>query len=133
MAEATFEAYKAFAQSYLAPLVEQPYEDGAEDFRRGQSVYAGFIRAEKERHERQMDAWRAEFERGYLASTWRAMVDVVVDAEADKVARPAIGKPLSRRARRRNRGRVRAARMVLGKTCHQPVQWEWPAPRGFHG
>jgi hypothetical protein len=131
MAETTYEAFAAHYLGGILSMADQPYKDGAEDFRRGQSVYAGFIRAEKERHERQMDAWRAEFERGYLASTWRAMV--VVDAEADKIARPAIGKPLSRRARCRNRGRVLAAKIALGRTWHQSVQWSWPDAGGLHG
>ena len=133
MAEVTLQAFVAHHLEHIRSMADQPYEEAAEDLRRGQALQLECIRAEKERHERQMDAWRAEFERGYLTPFRREMVDAIVDDEAAKVARPAIGKPLSRRARRRNRGRARAARIALGRTWHQPVQWEWSAAGGFHG
>ncbi|KMO10233.1 hypothetical protein SQ03_30875 [Methylobacterium platani JCM 14648] len=56
------------------------------------------------------------------------MTDVLVDIEAAKAARPAIGKPLSRRAWRRNRARVSAARVALARIYHEPVTWAWPSP-----
>jgi hypothetical protein len=114
-------------------LADQPYEVVAEDLSRAQSLYAEFQRAERERHRQEMDAWRAGFERGFLRPYQRACLDLIVDAEAEKAARPAISKPLSRQARRRNRGRVRAARLALGRHYHQPIQWVWLAPGGFHG
>lgn len=74
-----------------------------------------------------MEAWRTEFERGYLRPTRNAWANVLVDIEAAKAARPAIGKPLSRRARRRNRGPVSAARAALARVYHEPVTWAWLA------
>lgn len=125
MGEATFKAFVAHQLGGILAMADQPYEETAEDFRRGQTLQLECIRAEKERHKHQMDAWRAEFERGYLRPVRRALIDVVIDGEAAKVARPSIGKPLSRRARRRNRGRIRAAKIAMGRAWHQPVQWSW--------
>ncbi|BAQ45928.1 hypothetical protein Maq22A_c13575 [Methylobacterium aquaticum] len=71
-----------------------------------------------------MGEWCAQF----LRPVRNAWVDVLVDVEAEKAARPAIGKPLSRRARRRNRGRVSAARVALARVYHEPITWAWPAP-----
>lgn len=117
----------ALLEQWAKSFLDQYHEEAvAEDFGRAQSLYAQFHRAEQERYRHEMDAWRAGFERGFLRPYQRACVDLVIDAEAEKAARPAIGKPLSRRARRRNRGRVRAARLALGRQYHQPIRWVWP-------
>ncbi|MDP4021096.1 hypothetical protein Q8W71_00535 [Methylobacterium sp. NEAU 140] len=113
------------ASPNLDPGAGPPSE--AVDLHRGESLYASIIVAERERHRREMEAWRAEFERGYLRPTRNAWVDVLVDVEAAKAARLAIGKPLSRRARRRNRGRVTTAKVALARVYHEPVTWAWPA------
>lgn len=122
MADATYEGFVRAQLASLVSTMDQPYEKAAEDLRRGESLYARFMDAERERHRREMDAWRTEF----LRPVRNAWVDVLVDIEAVKAARPAIGKPLSRRARRRNRGRVSAARAALAQVYHEPVTWAWP-------
>lgn len=132
MAETTYEGYVHHALGHLVAMADQPYEEVAEDLSRAQSLYVEFERAERERHRPEMDAWRAGFERGFLRPYQRAMDYALADIEAGKAARPAIGKPLSRRARRLNRGRVRAARLALGRQYKQPIQWVWPAPGGLH-
>ncbi|SDA17568.1 hypothetical protein SAMN02799622_01842 [Methylobacterium sp. UNC378MF] len=76
---------------------------------------------------------RAIVECDYVRPSWRLFADVWLDAEADKAARPAIGKPLSIRARRRNRGRIRAERARLGRDMPMSIQWAWPHEGGFHG
>jgi hypothetical protein len=111
-------------------MADHPYEEAVTNLVRGAALEARFLVEERERHRREMDAWRAGFEHGFLRPYQRACVDLIVDAEAVKAARPAIGKPLSRRARRRNRGRVRAARLALGRQCHQPIRWVWPGMQG---
>ncbi len=113
--------------------VSPPCEAEAEDLSRGESLYASIVGAERERHRREMEAWRTEFGRGYLRPTRNALAHELVDIEAAKASRPAIGKPLSRRARRRNRGRVSAARVALARIYHEPVTWAWPAQGSFHG
>ncbi|MEE8626825.1 MULTISPECIES: hypothetical protein [Methylobacterium] len=124
MPDATYEGFVRAQLANLVSIMDQPYEEAAEDLRRGESLYARFIDAERERHRREMDAWRTEF----LRPVRNAWVDVLVDMEAAKASRPAIGKPLSRRARRRNRGRVSAARVALARVYHEPVTWAWPSP-----
>ncbi len=126
MADATFEGYVRAQLASLVSTMDQPYEEAAEDLRRGESLYARFMDAERERHRREMDAWRAEFERGYLRPISNPWADLLVDIEAAKASRPPLGKPLSRRARRRNRGRVTAARIALAQVYYEPVTWVWP-------
>ena len=124
MADATYEGFVRAQLASLVSAMDQPYEEAAEDLRRGESLYARFMDAEQERHRREMGEWCAAF----LNPVRNAWVDVLVDIEAEKASRPAIGKPLSRRARRRNRGRVAAARVALARIYHEPVTWAWPSP-----
>jgi len=56
----------------------------------------------------------------------RVYEDFATKEARSEALRPAIGKPLSRRARRRNRGRVRAAKGVLMRRFSPSVQWAWP-------
>ncbi|BAQ49447.1 hypothetical protein [Methylobacterium aquaticum] len=122
MADATYEGFVRAQLASLVSAMDQPYEEAAEDLRRGESLYARFMEAERERHRREMGEWCAEF----LRPVRNAWVGVLVDMEAAKAARAPLGKPLSRRAWRRNRGRVTAARVALARVYHEPVTWAWP-------
>lgn len=74
------------------------------------------------------DAMRDRLEKRFVLPVWNEFLDHLIDTQAAEVARQPIGKPLSRRACRRNRGRVRAARIVLERLMQQPADttWTWP-------
>lgn len=112
MPDAAFEAYMRHALDHIASLSGQPYDAFAEEYRQAAA-----------RHEAWKEEERRRWESVVLHPIRHAMTDVLVDIEAAKAARPAIGKPLSRRARRRNRGRVAAAEVALARVYHEPVTW----------
>lgn len=114
----SFEAYAKHLSDHLVATAEEPYETTAVWFREQQARF---------------DRWREEerrlWERRILAPLWRQVWDEYAMGQARSEAiRPTIGKPLSRRARRRNRGRVRAAKAALMRTFQPSVSWSWGTP-----
>ncbi|WP_455965080.1 hypothetical protein [Methylorubrum aminovorans] len=124
-----YDAYVRQCLDHIASMTDQTYEDMAGDWRTASGAY-DLLKAELARQECERAAWRAVLERDHIDPLWRRLVDAHLDGEARKAARPALGKPLSRRARRRNRGRVWQAGAALRKAHLEPVLWEWRrAPR----
>lgn len=77
--------------------------------------------------QREFASARAEIERQVFRPMWQQVLEGVADQLAAEAARQPIGKPLSIRARRRNRGRVRAARAEIARwAVPRPVSWQWP-------
>lgn len=88
---------------------------------------ASMVATQRREYERDIGRARARMERDILGPLWRQLYEEFATTEARAEAmRPAIGKPLSRRARRRNRGRVRAAQAVLMRRFSPSVNWAWP-------
>ncbi len=92
-----------------------------------EAVGAALLDVRRREHNRDLERVRARMERDILGPLWRQLYEEFAATEArTKAMRPAIGKPLSRRARRRNRGRVRAAKAVLMRRFSPSVTWAWP-------
>lgn len=76
---------------------------------------------------RMFTSMRAEIERQVIRPMWQQVLEGVADQIAAEAVRQPIGKPLSIRARRRNRGRVRAARAKVARwAVPRSVSWQWP-------
>lgn len=87
------------------------------------------LEAQRRMMDRDIARVRARMEQDILSPLWRQLYEDFATKEARTEAmRPTIGKPLSRRARRRNRGRVRAARAALMRRFCPSVNWAWPEP-----
>lgn len=115
-----FEAYIEGWKASCLAMADQPYEVGAEAYREAAA-----------REELWCEEMRRDWERKVLKPCMDAWVDAYLDTEAAKAARPPIGKPLSLRARRRNRGRVRTAKVALSRQYRQPIRWTWNTASGL--
>lgn len=87
---------------------------------------SSILEAQRREYDRDVALMRAGLERRLLPlfcsqvsenlATWQARAEAM---------RPAIGRPMSRRARRRNRGRVRAAKAALIRRFTPSAEWAW--------
>ncbi|GJE51476.1 hypothetical protein GOFOIKOB_4535 [Methylobacterium tardum] len=90
------------------------------------STAASLLEAQRQSYDRDVALVRAGIQQEVLPLFWLQILENLATVEARaKAMRPAIGKPLSRRARRRNRGRVHAAKAILMRRFTPSVTWAW--------
>lgn len=87
---------------------------------------ASLLEAQRRAYDRDVALMRRGLQQHLLPLFWRQVLENLATWQARTEAmRPSIGKPLSRRARRRNRGRVRAAKAALMRRYTPSVTWAW--------
>ncbi|MCJ2020971.1 hypothetical protein MKK70_01290 [Methylobacterium sp. E-041] len=87
---------------------------------------SSLLEAQRGAYDRDVALMRHGMPRELLPNFWRQVLENLATKEARTEAmRPSIGKPLSRRARRRNRGRVRVAKNALMRRFTPSMEWSW--------